>query len=232
MSLRPFRHARPFHALVAVAGGVLAAIAGCDGAQSGRLVDYLDELEFDVPLETAAYVSLGRFDIPISASKGSTRASKYVQQIDERGMVWMRLQFELTAETTPQQEKAVAEAVEKHRGALNDAVLTIVRTSTLDELADPRLSAVHGRISEVARPLLGETRVRQLVFNDPQSVAERQQREEAEKAKAHGGHGGGHGDSHGEHGDEGHGGADGHVGEHEEANHDSEEHDSENHGHH
>src|SRR5688500_7111589 len=161
MSLRRYRHTRRFHTLIA--SGILAVVAGCDGVQSGRLVDYLDELEFDVPLETAAYVSIGRFDIPIAAAKDSTRPSKFVQQIDERGMVWMRLQFELTAETTPQQEQAVAEAAEKYRGSLNDAVLTIVRTSTVDELADPRLAAVHGRISEVARPLLGESRVRQLV---------------------------------------------------------------------
>jgi hypothetical protein len=201
MPSRRYRHIRRVYA--AIASGALIAFAGCDGAQSGRLVDYLDELEFDVPLESATYVSLGRFDIPIATSKESTPASKFVQQFDERGMVWMRLQFELTAETMPQHEKAVLEAAEKHRGTLNDAVLTIVRTSTVDELADPRMAAVHARISEVVRPLLGESRVRQLVFNDPQSVAEREQREEQEKAKAHGGHGGGHGDSHGGgHGDD------------------------------
>jgi hypothetical protein len=197
MGQRTYRNSRRHCALLTC--GALIALAGCGGARSGRLVDYLDELEFDVPLETAAYVSLGRFDVPIATSKDLTRASKFVQQIDERGMVWMRLQFELTAETTPQQEKAVAAAVEKHRGILNDAVLTIVRTSTVDELADPRLAAVQARISELARPLLGESRVRQLVLNDPQSVADREKREQAEKAKAHGGHGGGHGDDHGHH---------------------------------
>ena len=30
---------------------------GCAREESARLVDFLDELEFDVPLETAAYVS-------------------------------------------------------------------------------------------------------------------------------------------------------------------------------
>ena len=240
-----------------LAGGSLIALFGCDGVKSGRLVDYLDELEFDVPLETATYVSLGRFDIPIATSHDSNRASKFVQQIDDRGMVWMRLQFELTAETMPQQEKAVLEAAEKHRGTLNDAVLTIVRTSTIDELADPRLAAVNARISEVARPLLGESRVRQLVFNDPQSVAEREKREAEEAAKAHGGHGdehgGGHGDAHGGgHGDghdekpgdahgedhEDHGGhgestgeANADAGGHNEAKHDSEGH-GDDHGHH
>src|SRR5688572_22254637 len=94
--------------------GALAAV-GCDGVKSGRLVDYLDELEFDVPLETAAYVTVGRFDIPISASHNSPPISKFVQEVDDRGLVWMRLQFELTAETTPQYEKAVAKAIEEHQ---------------------------------------------------------------------------------------------------------------------
>jgi hypothetical protein len=221
------------------------AIGGCDGVKSGRLVDYLDELEFDVPLETAAYVTIGRYDIPIAASHDETLASKFMQQVDERGLVWMRLQFELMAETTPQHEKAVAKAAEEHQGALNDAVLTVVRTSTVEELADPRLSAVHARISEVVQPLLGEGKVRQLVFNDPQSVAERQRREEEEKAKSHGGGHGGHGDSHGgghgeDHADHGghaeehadHGEADLGHDQHSDGAHEHEDHGSDEHGHH
>jgi hypothetical protein len=220
-------------ALFALSAAGIVAL-GCNGAQSARLVDYLDELEFDVPLETAAYVSLGRFDIPITASHKPATGSKFVQEIGDQGPVWMRLQFELTAETSPQHEIAVAAAVERHRGVLNDAVLTIVRSSTVDELADPRLAAVNARISEVARPILGEGRVRQLVFNDPQSVAERQKKEEAKKG--HGGHGGHGGDSehgedetageHGAHGEEGHGGG------HAEEGHGTPEAHGDDHGHH
>lgn len=244
MFLRKIPYARPVGVVAACA--LALGAAGCDGAKSGRLVDYLDELEFDVPLETAAYVTIGRYDIPIAASHDATPISKFMQQVDDRGLVWMRLQFELMAETSPQYEAAVAKAAEEHAGALNDAVLTIVRTSTVEELADPRLSAVHARISEVVQPLLGDGRVRQLVFNDPQSVAERQRREEEEKAKSHGGghggHGGGHGDSHGEHGEaeepgshaaDGHGDEENHEhGEHGDAGHGNDEHRSDDHGHH
>jgi hypothetical protein len=77
----------------------------------------------------------------------------------------MRLQFELTAETAPPYEKKVADAAERHRGALNDAVLTTVRTSTVEELSDPRLATVKARLSEITRPMLGEDMVRQLVLN-------------------------------------------------------------------
>jgi hypothetical protein len=208
---------------------MLAAV-GCDGIQSTRLVDYLDELEFDVPLDTATYVPLGRFDIPIAASHTPANGSKYVAQVAEQGLVWMRLQFELTAETTPAEEKAVLAAAEERRGALNDLVLTIVRTSSVDELADPRLATVNARISEALRPIFGEGRVRQLVFNDPQTVEARQKKEQA--AGSHGGehgdigHGGGHGD--GEHGGEAHGGqgshGTGHGDGHAEDNHGHAEH--------
>jgi hypothetical protein len=187
--------------------------AGCAGEESARLVDFLDELEFDVPLETAAYVSLGRFDIPISAQGGAGQASAFVQEIADQGLVWMRLQFELTAETTPAQEKELLEVAEKHRGALSDAVLTVVRTSTVDELADPHLSAINAKLTNIVRPILGEELVRQFVLNDPATV------EAQEKAKQKAGHGDGHG---GGHGDDGHGG--------EDASHGEEAHDAEGHG--
>ena len=217
---------RAAHALIACA---IFVTAGCEGVESSRLVDYLDELEFDVPLETAAYVSLGRYDIPISASRRSE--SKFVQQIAERGLVWMRLQFELTAETTPENEKAILEAAEKHRGSLNDAVLTVVRTSTVDELADPRLAAINARLSEAARPLLGEGLVRQFVFNDP-ATAEAKAAAHQAQAGHGGGHGGGHDDaSHGDaaHGEKGHGEAGHGDAEHGEAGHGDKPHGEEAH---
>ncbi|MBA3483422.1 MAG: hypothetical protein H0T51_16555 [Pirellulales bacterium] len=187
--------------------------AGCAGEESARLVDFLDELEFDVPLETAAYVSLGRFDIPISAQGGAGKASAFVQEIADQGLVWMRLQFELTAETTPAQEKELLEVAERHRGALSDAVLTAVRTSTVDELADPHLSAINAKLTDVVRPILGEELVRQFVLNDPATVAAQ------EKAKQKAGHGDGHGEDAG-HGEESHG----------EEGHDAEGHGEEGHG--
>lgn len=159
-------------ALTACACAALLA-AGCGGEESARLADYLDELEFDLPLETAAHVSIGRFDIPIAASREAADASAYVEEITQQGIVWMRLQFELNAETTPANEKSLTEANELNRGAVYDAVLTVVRTSTLEELIDPRLAAVNARLSEAVRPLLGTQLVRKLVLNDPKSVRRR-----------------------------------------------------------
>jgi hypothetical protein len=162
------------------------AALGCEMEESSRLVDYLDDLEFDVPLETAKYVSLGEFDIPIAAGRKRIDDGRHGQRLQfvahtappghggsalpgplhAGDAVHMRLQFELMAETTPDDEHAVLEAAERHRGAMNDAVLTVVRTSTVEELADPRLSAVKARLSDITRPMLGEERVRQLVFSE------------------------------------------------------------------
>jgi hypothetical protein len=217
---RPDRWTRLPLALVACAA-MLGA--GCAEEESARLVDFLDELEFDVPLETATYVSLGRYDIPISASGGAGSASTFVTKFAEQGLVWMRLQFELTAETTPAQEKELLKLVEKHRGALSDSVLTVVRTSTVDELSDPRLMAINAKLTDMARPILGEELVRQLVLNDPATV------EAKEKAKQKAGHGDGHGGGHGE-GDDTHGGESHGKEGHGEEGHADERHADEGHG--
>jgi hypothetical protein len=167
-----------------LAGLALLATLGCSKSEGPKLVDFLEEIEFDVPLETASYVSLGKFDIPIAATQQPTDAAPESAP-DEA--FWMRLQFELTAETDPDNEAAVAAAAEAHRGAMSDAVISIVRTSSVDELADPRLSAVKARLTDVARPMLGEERVRQLVFNefDADAMAHAESAPAKEEASGH-----------------------------------------------
>jgi hypothetical protein len=174
------------HSAMLLALAVLA-LPGCRVVdRSPRLADYLDELEFDVPLESASYVTLGEYDIPIAATRRSeVEAARLGESTQEP--VLMRLHFELTAETAPPYESKVEEAAERHRGALNDAVLTTVRTSTVEELSDPRLAAVKARLSEITRPMLGEDMVRQLVLN--RVDAEQMRQKEAKKEKPeHGGH--------------------------------------------
>jgi hypothetical protein len=145
-------------ALLLVAVGV-ALTAGCGGDNATRLGAYLDELEFNAPLESAAYVSLGKFNVPAPAHIK-------VAGGDGSRTVWIRLTFELFAEAAPENEAAVQEAADRRKGALNDALLTIIRTSSTDELTDPRLSALKLRMTEAARPLLGERRLRQLWLYD------------------------------------------------------------------
>jgi hypothetical protein len=134
---------------------LFVACAGCGGSDQARLGDYLDELEFDAPLDSARSVSLGKFDVPVHLkTEGATGAHG----------VWIRLSFDLYAETSPEDEAALVAAAQHHRGPLNDALLTVIRTSSPDDLTDPRAAALKLRMTEVARPLLGERLMRQLVI--------------------------------------------------------------------
>lgn len=140
-----------------------AAALGCGRSDLPKLVDYLDEIEFDIPLEKATYVSLGKFDIPIATTPSVSELSAE-QHSDEA--TWLRLRFELSAETTPENQNKVSNAVAHHRGALSDAVISILRTSSIEDLVDPKLSAVKTRLTDVARPMLGDAPIRQLVLNE------------------------------------------------------------------
>jgi hypothetical protein len=137
----------------------VATASGCGGDDATRLGAYLGELEFNAPTEATASLSLGKFDVPAPAQIKSAGS-------EGSRTVWIRITFELFAEAAPEDIEAVEEAAEESRGALNDAVLTIIRTSSTDELTDPRLTALKLRMTEAARPLLGESRLRQLLLYD------------------------------------------------------------------
>lgn len=145
------------NALVALAVG--ASLVGCGGGEELLLGSYLEELELNASLEVAAYVPLGEFDVPAAVTIKASGESP-------PRTIWVGVSFELIAETAPEDEAAVLAAAERRRGALNDALINIIRTSSTDELTDPRLSAVKVRMTEAARPMLGEDKLRQLVFYD------------------------------------------------------------------
>jgi hypothetical protein len=133
----------------------LSMLPGCGGSDATLLGSYLSEVEFDAPLESAVTVSLGNFNIPTPA----------VTKVDGHARtVWVHISFELVAEALPEHEAAVARALGEQRGAIHDAVLSIVRTSSADELADPRSSALRMRVTEAVRPLLGGDKVRQFIL--------------------------------------------------------------------
>jgi hypothetical protein len=140
----------------------VAAALGCGDEQSLRLADALEGMEVEVPLEAVAKVPLGEFNVPLAISVGPATPGGRKQDAKK---LWMRLKFELTAETAPKAENAVRDAYDGRRGAVNDAVLSIIRTSTVDDLTDPRLAAIKSRMVDAVRPLLGQHGVRQLVLN-------------------------------------------------------------------
>ncbi|MCA9257931.1 MAG: hypothetical protein KDA61_01970 [Planctomycetales bacterium] len=142
----------------------VAILGGCSEEKVITLADYLDELEFDAPLEEVANVELGTYRIPLAAQTQSQASNEAGD-----GTVWMVLEFMLLAETAPEHQKSVEKALERHSGALHDAVLSICRTASVDEVLDPRLAALKSRLSDVTRMLLGDSRIRALVLNDIQT---------------------------------------------------------------
>lgn len=164
----------------------VAMLLGCGGSDLPKLVDYLEEIELDVPLESATYVSLGKFDVPIATTPNVSDIPAEHESDDEA--TWLRLQFELSAETTAANEHKVAAAVAHRRGALSDAVISILRTSSVDELIDPKLSAVKTRLTEVARPMLGDAPIRQLILTEFDADALAHADAEPAHEEAHGHH--------------------------------------------
>ena len=141
-----------------VAAVLVAALPGCGGDDAAPLGSYLDEIELNAPSESAAAIPLGEFNIPSPTNV----KRKGTDGVDHT--VWMRTKFSLFAETLPKNESEVLAEAELHRGAINDAVLSIVRSASTDELTDPRLTALRMRLTETTRPLLGDDKLRQLVL--------------------------------------------------------------------
>jgi hypothetical protein len=145
-------------ACVFVATLLATVLPGCGGDDAALLGAYLDEIELNAPSESAASIALGDFDIP-SPTNVKRKGTDGVEHT-----VWMRTKFSLFAETLPRNESDVQAEAELHRGAINDTVLSIVRSASTDELTDPRLTALRMRLTETARPLLGDDKLRQLVL--------------------------------------------------------------------
>ncbi len=141
---------------VVVATTCLAAV-GCGGGDSqARLGSYLEELEFETPLEKVASIPLGKFRVPLAVRTADAPA--------DMAPDWVEMRFELHAETNPENEEALKEAIERYRAPFRDGVIRVCRHTTADELGDPRNSALKSRLTELARMLLGEQRVRNLLI--------------------------------------------------------------------
>jgi len=145
--------------LAAVLIVAVVSLPGCGGRAEARLDDYLEELEFDASFDLVKEVQLGSYRVPIAA-----RQSSAYQQ--GRGITWMQLKFNLFAVVAPEDESALRAAWERHQGMFNDTVLSTCRQMSLEDISDPRLAALKSRLTDLARPILGENRVRQILLND------------------------------------------------------------------
>lgn len=145
----PATHRLPALLLVTLGLG----LGGCGGEQAPRLVDYLEDLEFDAPTSATVEVPLGSYHIPVA-----------IPVPGKKDLAWRRLKFSLFAVTDENRQDSLLEVWEVRKGPFQDEVLRIVRNVTTDELEDPRLSSVKMRLTDMARTQLGESRVQQLVI--------------------------------------------------------------------
>lgn len=130
-------------------------LLGCGGEEVVKLEDYLEELEFDRPLEQVKEIKVNSYRIPCAA-----------RHRDEAGRdappLWVQMKFDLYLIVSKDDEKTVLKGLERHRGMIDDTVISICRDSTVEQLQDNRWATLKTRLLDGIRPLLGEERVRQI----------------------------------------------------------------------
>lgn len=146
-----------FVGLLALLVGLLG-LTGCGGEEVAKLEDYLEELEFDTPLESVKEINVGRFRIPLAAEHhdASGRESK---------PMWVQFKFHMYVIVAEENEKSVMSSLERHRGMINDVVLSVCREASIDQLEDNRLATIKSNLLDTVRPLLGDEKVRQITLN-------------------------------------------------------------------
>lgn len=140
-------------------------LPGCGDEQVAKLDDYLEELEFERPLESVREIKLntdGPFRFPCATRYFDTTGSDVPPK-------WVQMKFDLYLITAEEDRLAVLASIKQHRGMLNDTVMTVCRGSSIEQLQDNRWAALKSRLLVAIRPLLGGERIRQisLVYSAP-----------------------------------------------------------------
>ncbi len=143
--------------VVAVVAAVL--LPGCGGEAEAKLDDYLEELELESPHQSVTEVEVGSYRFSC-ASRHKDRSGRELEP------VWVQVTFALYASAAHRDESAILAACERHRGMLDDAILTVFRKASIDELSDNSWAALKSKVIDTIRPLLGDRRIRQVFFRD------------------------------------------------------------------
>ena len=155
-------------------GRILAAIIvafavvlllGCGKVEHAPFEAYLVELDAEASLESADELFLGAYDIASALPLPEHILARYDED-DTAEPLWVQIKFQLYAIVPPKDRKAVAAACERHRGMLDDAVVTICREASKEDLDDSRWATLKSRLLDQIRPILGDERVRQISFAD------------------------------------------------------------------
>jgi len=134
-------------------------IGGCQSEETETLDAYIEELEFGTSLEVVDEVELGTYRVAgaVTAEEGISRDSR---------PAWVHMRFKLFAIVEPQHESAVRAECQRHRGLIDDAVITVCRETSIEELVDSRWATLKSRMVDAIRPILGEEKVKQVALDD------------------------------------------------------------------
>ena len=133
-------------------------LSGCGGEEVAKLEDYLEELEFDRPLESVKEIKVNTYRFPCAARHHDAAGA-------ELPPMWVQMKFDLYVIAAEEDEDAVLSSIERHRGLIDDTVLSICRKSSVDQLLDNRWATIKARLLESLRPLLGDERIRQITLD-------------------------------------------------------------------
>lgn len=166
--MKAFAHAQPsWHPCQMFVAPCLALailwLVGCGEVKVNEFDSYLDQLDIDSSLDSAEEIVLGTYNIASALPKPESSASAE-EEDEENEPLWVQIRFELYAIVAPEDKKAVEAACVRHRGMLDDIVVTICREASKDELDDSRWATLKSRLIDAIRPILGDGRVRQLSF--------------------------------------------------------------------
>jgi hypothetical protein len=127
----------------------------------------LNELDVEASLESAEELHLGTYDIAAALPPPESVMAEYDYDEDEEiEPLWVQIKFRLYAIVSPDDKNAVIAACERHRGMLDDAIVTICREASKEELDDSRWATLKSRLLDQIRPILGDKRIRHLSFAD------------------------------------------------------------------
>jgi hypothetical protein len=141
----------------AAVGGILVALifAGCES----RPAFEFEGLDMAPPQEELSEFSLGEYRIPIPVPEERGQAKTVYRNR-------LQFDFELHALVSPAGQAQVADAWSRHEGKIRDQVIRICRGATVEELQEPELATLKGRLRDALASQMGGHEVQQLLLTE------------------------------------------------------------------
>ena len=144
----------PGFRLLAAAIVVLVS-TGC-GTKSSFEFDALDLVP---PQEELTEFPLGEYRIPIPVVENRGK-----NQLVQRNR--FQLDFNLFALVPPEKKSTISDVWGRHEGKIRDGVIRVCRSASVEELQEPELDTLKGRLMDALAAHMGENEVRQLLITE------------------------------------------------------------------